>query len=425
MSPPPSFEPPSAAAPPPAAEVPRSGAMIARQAIVNQAGDVVAYELFSRSRSPAAHSAPQDVSLIFAALAHTGGEDPVNFRPLFVKCSHESMASGQLELVSPERVVLEVASLGSAATSEVQARLPILRALRLRGFRLAFTHTVLESAYAAWLQLADYIKLDLGVLRDGQLAVLVGYAQRHTPAQIVAERVDSAQQHAMLQSLGIRYFQGFPFARPAPVQARMLAPAQGYTIQLINLLRQQAKPEAIEEVLKKDAGLSFNLMRLINSAGLALAREITSFRQAVLLLGLKKLFRWAALLLMASKFGDLPSSVGQTAVVRGRLMELLALELLGEEEADQAFVVGVFSLLDMMLHIPMPKALQLVQVPDAVSAALLRREGVLGELLTLVQACEDRSQHLHHRSATLSRLSDAQINHAHLQALAWMDNLAT
>lgn len=399
--------------------------MIVRQAIVNQAGEVAAYELFSRSRTSGGRSAPQDVSLIFAALAHACGEEPPSFRPLFVKCSHESMASGQLELISPERVVLEVESLGSTASSEVQARLPILQALRLRGFRLAFSHQVLESAYAAWLPLADYIKLDMGVLRAGELAVLVGYAQRHTQAQIVAERVDSTEQYAMLQSLDLRCFQGFQFARPTPVQARMLAPAQSYTIQLINLLRLQAKPEAIEEVLKKDAGLAYNLMRLINSVGLALAREITSFRQAVLLLGLKKLFRWAALLLTASEFGDIPSSVGQTAVVRGRLMELLALQLLGEEEADLAFVVGVFSLLDVMLRTPMPAALELVQVPDAVSAALLCREGVLGELLTLAQACEDHSQHLHHRSATLSRLSDAQINHAHLQALAWMDNLAT
>jgi EAL and modified HD-GYP domain-containing signal transduction protein len=63
--------------------------------------------------------------------------------------------------------------------------------------------------------------------------------------------------------------------------------------------------------------------------------------------------------------------VGQTAVVRGRLMELLALELLGEDEADQAFVVGVFSLLDVMLNIPMQATLNLVNVPDAVGAALL------------------------------------------------------
>lgn len=412
-------------APTPTAQAAAPGAMIARQAIVDQQGEVVGYELFCRSRAPAGLGAANDVSLIFAAMSHASSEDPAVSKPIFVKCSHESMASGQLELVSSDKVVLEVELLGHVATSEVLTRLPILRALRERGFQLAFGHKVLESAYAAWLPLADYIKLDLGVLRPEQLGVLVGYAQRHSAAQIIAEKVESAQHYDLLQEMGIRLFQGYWFARPALVEARLLAPAQGSIIQLINLLRQQAHPDAIETVLKKDAGLAFNLMRLINSAGLGMAREITSFRQAVLILGLKKMFRWAALLLTASKFGNLPSSVGQTAVVRGRLMELLALELLGEDEADQAFVVGVFSLLDVMLHIPMEATLNLVNVPDAVGAALLRNEGVLGELLELARACEDCSPLLHDRSATLSRLSDPQINLAHLQALAWTDNLST
>ena len=399
--------------------------MIARQAIVDQQGEVVGYELFSRLRQATDGGAANDVSLIFAAKTHATSEDAALTKTIFVKCSHETIASGQLELVSADKVVLEIEPLGHVATSEVLARLPTLRALRDRGFRLAFPHVVLESAYAAWLPLADFIKLDLGVLRPDQLAVLVGYAQRHTAAQIIAEKVESAQQYALLQELGIRLFQGYWFARPTLVEARLLAPTQASIIQLINLLRQQAHPEAIENVLKKDAGLAFNLMRLINSAGLGLSREITSFRQAVLILGLKKMFRWAALLLTASKFGNLPTSVGQTAVVRGRLMELLALELLGEEDADQAFVVGVFSLLDVMLHLPMEATLQLVNVPTAVGSALLHGEGPLGELLELAQACEGQIPLPHDRSASLLRLSDLQINTAHLQALAWTDNLST
>lgn len=399
-------------------------AMIARQAIVDLQGDVLGYELFNRSRNAAGQGATGDVSLIFAALAHAGGDDPLGSKPIFVKCSHESLASGQLELVSADKVVLEIEPLGHVASSEVVARMPILRALRERGFQLAFQHTVLESAYAAWLPLADYIKLDMGLLRPDHLAVLMGYAQRHTQARIIAERVDSPQQYAQLQELGIDLFQGYWFARPALVEARMLAPAQASIIQLINLLRQQAHPDAIELVLKKDAGLAFNLMRLINSAGLGMTREITSFRQAVLILGVKKLFRWAALLLTASRFGHLPASVGQTAVVRGRLMELLALDLLGEDEADQAFVVGVFSLLDVMLQIPMDATLRLVNVPESVSAALLRREGVLGRLLDIAQSCEGSNGAADDRSATLLPLGPLQINTAHLQALAWTDNLA-
>lgn len=105
-------------------------------------------------------------------------------------------------------------------------------------------------------------------------------------------------------------------------------------------------------------------------------------------------------------------------------MELLAQESLSEEDSDQAFVVGIFSLLGSMLDLPQDVAMSLIPVPDAVSAAVLRHEGVLGELLILAQACEASDDAAFHRSAGALRLSSQQINWAHLQALAWTDQLA-
>jgi c-di-GMP-related signal transduction protein len=398
--------------------------MIARQAIVNGQQQVVGYELFNRSRTGIGHTAASDVILVFTALSHAGTEELVGKKLIFVNCTHESLAGGHLELVDPEKVVLEIPPLGHAATEEVAARLPILSGLRARGFHLAFNHTVLESAYAAWLPLADYIKLDLSVLAPDQVAVLISYAGRHSRAELIAEKVETAQQYDMVSTLGVQLFQGYWFARPSLVEAKLLSPAQASIVQLISLVRQQASTEAIEDVLKKDAGLAFNLMRLINSAGFGLAREVTSFRQAVMLMGLKKLFRWAALLLTASRASGVPISVGQTAVVRGRLMELLALESMSAEDADLAFVVGIFSLLDVMLHMPMEDALGLLSVPEPVAAALLHREGPMGELLALAQACESSNDAVFDRAATTLQLSSQQINLAHLQALAWADHIA-
>jgi EAL and modified HD-GYP domain-containing signal transduction protein len=400
-----------------------SVAMIARQAIVNAQQVVVGYELFNRSRSGAAHTAATDVILVFTALSHAGTEELVGKKLIFVNCTHESLSGGHLELVDPDKVVLEIPPLGHAASEEVATRLPILTELRDRGFHLAFNHTVLESAYAPWLPLADYIKLDLSVLAPDQLAVLISYAGRHSQAELIAEKVETAQQYDMVSSQGVQMFQGYWFARPALVEAKLLTPSQASIIELINQVRKQASTDDIEETLKKDAGLAFNLMRLINSAGFGLSREVSSFRQAVMLMGLKKLFRWAALLLTASRTSGTPSSVGQTAVVRGRLMELLALETLPPEEADQAFVVGIFSLLDVMLSMPMESALGLLNVPEPVAAALLRREGFLGDLLTLAEACESSDDVVFNRTAGLLHLSSQQINLAHLQALAWADQL--
>lgn len=408
----------------PASEPKPAVSMIARQAIVDVHKEVIGYELFNRTRGPADHTAATDVILVFTALSHAGQEDLVGTKLMFVNCTHESLAGGHLELVIPEKVVLEIEPLGHVAAAEALTRLPILSNLRQRGFKLAFNHTVLESAYASWLPLADFIKLDLTVLRPEQLGVLINYAARHSTARVIASKVETAQQFEMLHSLGIELFQGFWFARPAVVEAKLLAPSQASIIQLINLLRQQASTDALEEVLKKDAGLAFNLMRLINSAGFGVGRKITSFRQAVMIMGLKKLFRWAALLLTASKFGNIPTSLGHTAVVRGRLMELLALEHLNEEQAEQAFVVGIFSLLDVMLSIPMAEALRLINVPEEVSLALLQQQGVFGELLCLAQACEDSHEANFDHFASRLALNNQQINMAHLQALSWADQIS-
>ena len=402
-----------------------SVALIARQAIVNAQHVVIGYELFNRSRTGPTHTAATDVALVFTALSHAGSDELVGKKLIFVNCTHESLAGGHLELVDPDKVVLEIPPLGHTASEEVATRLPILANLRQRGFHLAFNHTVLQSAYALWLPLADYIKLDLSVLAPDQLAVLIKYANRHSGADLIAEKVETAQQYDIVSSQGVQLFQGYWFARPALVHAKLVTPAQTSILGLINLVRAQASTDEIEELLKKDASLAFNLMRLINSSGFGLTREITSFRQAVMLLGLKKLFRWAALLLTTSRGSGMPSSLGQTAVVRGRLMELLALESkMDQDDADQAFVAGIFSLLDAMLGMSMKEALSLLHVPETVEEALLQRTGVLGNLLSLAQACESNDDDAFDRAAAALQLSSAQINGAHLQALAWADHIA-
>jgi c-di-GMP-related signal transduction protein len=115
--------------------------------------------------------------------------------------------------------------------------------------------------------------------------------------------------------------------------------------------------------------------------------------------------------------------VGTTAVARGRLMELLATELLEPSECDNAFVVGVFSLLDTMLGMSMEAALATVVLPDSVTQALLHKTGPLAPFLELTLACETGDDAAFARNANLLGLSNAQVNWAHVQALIWADSM--
>jgi EAL and modified HD-GYP domain-containing signal transduction protein len=201
-------------------------------------------------------------------------------------------------------------------------------------------------------------------------------------------------------------------------------PAQANIIRLIDLVRKQSSTSEIEEVLKHDPMLSFNLLRFINSAGFGMRTEVTSFKHAVMLLGLNRLFKWAALLMTTSTNGNVPAAVGTTAVVRGRLMELLALEKLDAEECDNAFVVGVFSLLDTMLGMPMDVALGTVTLPPQVTDALLHHKGPLAPFLDLTIACESADDTAFASASNALGLSSNHVNWAHLQALAWAETLS-
>ncbi|MCO5104508.1 MAG: HDOD domain-containing protein [Burkholderiaceae bacterium] len=399
-------------------------AVIARQAIVDAKRAVFGYELFDRSTAHDAHTAASDAALLFNALSYGGAEALVGKLTVFINCTHESLAGGHLELIHPDKVVLEVPTLSDGATPEaIAACLDIFSELKTRGFRLAFDQQVLRRAYASWLPMAAFIKLDMSAFKPELAGPLVQFARTYSQAEIVAEKVETAEQFQRMADLGVKLFQGYWFAKPSLVQAKTIRPSQATIIQLINLVRRQGSTAEIEELLKRDPTLSFNLLRFINSSGFGLQCEITSFRHAVMILGLKKLFRWAALLLTTSRAGGSPPAVGTMAVVRGRLMELLALELLPAEECDNAFVVGVFSMLDTMLGMPLDKALNSVALPESVVDALLHDRGIFAPFLALAKACESGDEAAFAHNAEQLQLSNHQVNWAHLQALAWADSL--
>lgn len=396
---------------------------IARQAILDAQRMVFGYELFDRSVRADHHTASSDAQLLFNLLSMADNEPLMDRKTLFINCTHDSLAGGHLELVAPDRIVLEIPPLSVSQVDQIKTRFPTLQTIRDRGFRLAFDYSVLTRSYEDWLPLASFIKFDLSVLKPQAVASFVKLARTKSSAQLIAEKVETAQQHEMLQELGITLFQGYWFAKPVLVEGQTIRPAQATILQLINLVRKQASTNEIEEVLKRDPTLSFNLLRFINSAGFGLRTEVTSFKHAVMLLGLNKLFKWAALLLTTSQAGDTPPAVGTTAVVRGRLMELLAGETLPADECDNAFVVGVFSLLDTLLGIPMPAALATLTLPDTVTNALLYRTGPLAAYLSLTEACETGDDATFAQTTTALGLSSNQVNWAHLQALAWAETL--
>jgi EAL and modified HD-GYP domain-containing signal transduction protein len=398
---------------------------IARQTILDAKGLTFGYELFDRSLSGQPFTAASDAALLFNLLSNADCEVLGGHNTIFFNCTHQTLAGGHLTLIDPDHVVLEVPPLPPELLSQanIEAYGQTMAVVRQRGFRIALNHFALLPEYQSWLALASFVKLDMLKLSAEAFAASAARAKSISSAQLVAEKVETAEQHEMAKRLGCTLFQGYWFSRPVMVSGQALRPTQAAIIQLINLVRNQADTPEIEQVFKHDPTLSYNLLRFINSAGFGLRVEITSFGHAVMLLGLKKLFRWAALLMTTSQVAGSAPAVGQTAIVRGRLMELLAAELLGPEDCDNAFVVGIFSLLDTMVGQPLEQVLKTISLPQAVTDALLHGSGTLAPFLKLALACEQVDDVAFAENTIALQLTEHQVNWAHLQALAWAEQV--
>lgn len=395
---------------------------IRRQAIFDENQQIFGYELFGN----APHSSMSDAVLLFSTLSSIGADSPVEHeKVVFVNCTRDSLDSDHLELIHPDRIVLEVPMPPQDTTPEdVQAYFATLSGLVERGFKLAFKHHILSEQHAQWLPLAQFIKMDLLLVPAAEVPALLNFARTHTTARLVVEKMETREQYEQMREHGVKLFQGFLLCRPKVVQAKVIGPAHATIMQLLELVRNGSTAVEIEELVKQDPVLSFNLLRIINSSGFGLTSEITSLRQAVMVLGYKKLFRWAVLLLTtSSKNSGVPPAVGYTAVVRARLMELLAGEVVPRLETDTAFLIGMFSLLDMMLDVSMEVALTSIAPPQHVLDALLRHCGPFFPLLELTLACEMRDDETLTRVCESLQLSSKHVNRVHLQALVWADSL--
>lgn len=207
-----------------------------------------------------------------------------------------------------------------------------------------------------------------------------------------------------------------------PKQSGAQAASRALSLQLAQLVAADAHTHEIEALLRKDPTLSYHLLRLVNSLGMGVGRRITSFSQAILILGRQQLRRWVNLMLFAARQGDHRSAMLLARVaVRGRLLELLA-KARGQDKQmqDQSFIAGMFSLLGVLFGMPLADVLAPLSMSDAVHDALLEYKGDLGLMLRLCQAAEDSDFAAVGVHLGTLQLDAAEFNLAMVEACHWM-----
>jgi len=396
---------------------------LARQPIVDGKHNLIGYELLFRSSAQSTSADMDDayragLNVMASTLFDMGTEWLLKGKLAFINMDHPTLMSEFVTLLPPQKIVIEIMDTVEPS-DELLAR---LGELKEAGFRFALDKYRPGGVHERMLPLASYIKLDVDALGQQKTAELLRdlYA---LPARLVAEKVESREVFDWCQGLGFHFFQGYYFAHPEHVMARVLNPGHATLLRLLDMVRRDADLKEIEAAMKTDVALTFKLLRYINSAGFGLSCEVQSIRHAVSILGMKQLYRWLTLLLATA--GTHPASPAQarTAITRGRLCELLGSHIMTRVDQDNLFITGVFSLLDAMLDTPMDEIMDRLIIQEDIAEALLNRRGIYGPILSLAEACESQDSGRIEEMAMALMLTPEQVTKDHLQALAWVEQI--
>lgn len=389
--------------------------IIARQAIFDINMNVYAYELLFRSNNQQINSGVIDSvgdEATSRVINHTfmelGIERVIGHHLAFVNLTRNFILNDDPLPFAHDRVVLEI-------LEDVVADHEIIVATQKlvdQGYIIALDDFIFNESLRPLVKLAEIIKIDLLSLSEQALKDQVSILKQEN-VKLLAEKVETQEQFQLCKELGFDYFQGFFFSRPIIIEDKPIPESQ---LNLLSIIAKLQDPNVefneIEQLISHDVGLSYKLLRLLNSAALGLPRKIESIKQGLVILGIKAIKIWTTLIALNDMHTITPELMANT-LIRAKMCEQLASHY--HCLADTGFLVGLFSTLDAIMSHPMDELLKSLPLSTDIKHALLTGQGHLGELLHIVTYYE---QGLWDKVNT-EQVSFEQLGEIYINATEW------
>ena len=359
---------------------------VVRLPIADLQGRVVGYELrFADANGPTdaapAVNAKATAAMLDGAFADIGLDRLTGNRPAWLSVARDFLIAVGTPPVRPDRAIIQIAAY--AAREDL---LKLLGRLSNMGYTMALTDYDGSIDVGELLEICHIVKVPLAKVAPAAFPGLVAQL-RASGAQVVATGVDTESDLQRCTAVAVDLVQGGVLAQPRMVMGRNVASAgSGALRALAELSCGDLSFDELERVIAADVGLSLKLLRYVNSAFFSLPRTISSVKEALALLGSRTVQRWAMVVVMADA-PDTPDELIALALQRGRMCETLAAAIAPDQQST-LFTVGMFSVADALLGMPMEDVLEELPFSPDVQAALLRHEGPNGRLLSAVLAYE-------------------------------------
>ncbi|AEH31720.1 HDOD domain-containing protein [Vibrio anguillarum] len=364
---------------------------VARQPILNAKQHTLGYELLFRDGEKNAFPAHIESNratyrLIVENFLAVGINPNIPKSRCFINFPYKSLIR-RLPLTLPrEQIVVEVLETCEPTDELLEA----IKELYRRGYLVALDDFVYAPEWERFLSYVHIVKLDIMALGlDHACEFVRQRLAEGSKRRYLAERVETDHQFTVTRNAGFSFFQGYFFSKPEMIKQRYVGPEQ---IIALELFREVCKPNAdferIEYIVAQDVALSYKLLRFVNTMSDRLSVPISSFRQALVYLGQDKLKTFVSLAVASFVSAKKPKELYNLSLQRAQFCQLMSGHPSFRQHREQAFLIGLFSVLDALLDISIEELVAQLPLCDVVKLALQKREGPIGELLALEECFE-------------------------------------
>jgi len=361
---------------------------IARQPIFNRSKRLYAYELLFREsmgvKLADVEGNRATTSLLSSTFLTEGLEKISGGKPCFINFTEELLNKDIAAFFPKTKIVVEVLEDVEPTDKVIEA----CKKLSEQGYVIALDDFIYKKKLDPLIRLADIIKLDFRLSTMDEIARVI-HKLSHYDLKFLAEKVETYDEFDQAARLGFTYYQGYFFSQPETLRIKEVASVK---LNLLNLLaevhRKKTTVSRLDKIISTDVGITYKLLRYINSAYFYLLQEVTSVRQAIIYLGADEIRRFVTLVIISELAADKPEELIKLSMIRGRFCELLARACNAPVDASELFLLGLFSLLDALLDTPMEEIVKKLPLADPVKKALVEKGGTLFPYLQVVTAYE-------------------------------------
>ncbi|PSW18723.1 histidine kinase [Photobacterium sanctipauli] len=392
---------------------------LARQPVMNRDKETIGYELLFRDGPNNAFPNVADEEATHRLLADnflsSSTTDVTAGKKAFVNFPYASLIGRTPLLFKKQCFIVEILETCEPTDELLEAIIELNR----KGYTLALDDFVPSPQWSRFLPYVHIVKFDIRVTPVEKAAFFIQH-YKNSKLIFLAEKVETQEEFQQCHDAGFHLFQGYFFSKPEIVRRKALSPSALTTLRLYKEISQtEVDFNSIEAIVATDLSLSYKLLRHVNNMTYTRAKPISSFKQALVYLGEEKLRRFITFVATSHATADKPASLYHLSIQRARFCERLSQQLSPKLDSNQAFLTGLFSLLDSILDQPIEVLIDQLPLEEAIRNALIFQQGKLGCLLQLTIAYDKADWQTIKKISQSLKLDESIIADLYLESLKW------